>query len=112
MVATARSRLWVIAARMHQTALAPNVSEGWWAQGPSMRSEQTVSQIACCLTEFGHLTPTQWAALDRVFWANDQVFRGVLARRGLAPLYERNGRPFSPPQPELATTDVQPEVLR
>jgi hypothetical protein len=67
---------------------------------------------ADALTEFGRLTPTQWAALDRVFWANDQVFGGVLARRGLAPLYERNGRPFPPPQPELATTDVQPEVLR
>ncbi len=37
----------MIAARMVQAALAGNEPEGWWAQGPSMRSDQTVSQMAC-----------------------------------------------------------------
>ena len=45
-VPAARSRLWVIAARTVQAALAANKPEGWWAQGPSMRSDQTVSQMA------------------------------------------------------------------
>ena len=46
-VPAARSRLWQIAARMVQAALAPKEPEGWWAQWPSIRSDQTVSQMAC-----------------------------------------------------------------
>src|SRR5262249_45380940 len=45
-VAAARSRLWQIAASRHQAALAGNQPDGWWAQGPSIRSDQTVSQMA------------------------------------------------------------------
>src|SRR3954454_7154287 len=45
-VPAARSRLWVIAASTVQAALAGNQPEGWCAQGPSMRSDQTVSQTA------------------------------------------------------------------
>jgi hypothetical protein len=63
-VPAARSRLWVIAARMLQAALAGKAPEGWWAQGPSMRSDQTVSQMAwrrwvmsACVTGSGLLTP-------------------------------------------------------
>src|SRR5262245_6025833 len=41
-----RSSLWQMAARMHQAALAANEPERWCAQGPSMRSDQTVSQMA------------------------------------------------------------------
>ena len=58
-------------------------------------------QLKACTASFGTAQ-----ALDRVFWANDQVFGGVLARRGLAPLYERNGWPFPPLQPEFAPTDA------
>jgi hypothetical protein len=46
-VPAARSRLWVIAASTAHAALAAKEPEGWWAQGPSMRSDQTVSQMAC-----------------------------------------------------------------
>jgi len=47
-VPAARSRLWVIAAQMAQAALAAKRPEGWCASGPSIRSANTVSMIACC----------------------------------------------------------------
>ena len=43
----ARSRLWAIAAHRIQAELAPNRPEGMWASGPSIRSANTVSMIAC-----------------------------------------------------------------
>ena len=43
----ARSRLWEIAAHSTQAELAPKRPEGMWASGPSIRSANTVSMIAC-----------------------------------------------------------------
>ena len=43
----ARSRLWVIAAHQAHAWLAANDPEGRWASGPSMRSANTDSTIAC-----------------------------------------------------------------
>ena len=46
-VPAARSRLWVIAAHSAQAAFAANRPEGRCARGPSIRSANTVSMIAC-----------------------------------------------------------------
>ena len=46
-VAAARSRLWAIAAHSAQAELAPKRPEGMWAKGPSIRSANTVSMMAC-----------------------------------------------------------------
>ena len=43
----ARSRLWAIAAHSTQAELAPKRPEGMCASGPSIRSANTVSMIAC-----------------------------------------------------------------
>ena len=43
----ARSRLWVIAAQIAPALLAANRLEGGWARGPSIRSANTVSMMAC-----------------------------------------------------------------
>jgi hypothetical protein len=43
----ARSRLWAIAAHKTQAALAPKQPDGICANGPSIRSANTVSMIAC-----------------------------------------------------------------
>ena len=43
----ARRRLWAIAAHRIQAELAPNRPDGMCARGPSMRSANTVSMIAC-----------------------------------------------------------------
>ena len=43
----AGSRLWEIAAHSTQAELAPKRPEGMWASGPSIRSANTVSMIAC-----------------------------------------------------------------
>jgi len=43
----ARSRLWEIAAHSTQAELAPNRPDGMCASGPSIRSANTVSMIAC-----------------------------------------------------------------
>ena len=47
MVPVARSRLWAIAAHCTQAEFAPNDPDGMCASGPSIRSENTVSMIAC-----------------------------------------------------------------
>ena len=46
-VPAARSRLWVIAAQIVQALFAANRPEGRWARGPSIRSANVVSMIAC-----------------------------------------------------------------
>lgn len=46
-VPAARSRLWVIAAQIAQALLAEKRPEGMCASGPSIRSTNTVSMIAC-----------------------------------------------------------------
>ena len=46
-VPAARSRLWVIAASIAQAVFAAKTPEGMWASGPSIRSANTDSMIAC-----------------------------------------------------------------
>lgn len=43
----ARSRLWAIAAQSTHAEFAPNDPDGKWASGPSIKSANTVSMIAC-----------------------------------------------------------------
>jgi hypothetical protein len=42
----ARSRFWAIAAHSTQAEFAPKRPDGMWANGPSIRSANTVSMIA------------------------------------------------------------------
>jgi hypothetical protein len=40
-------QVWAIAAHRIQAEFAPHRPEGMWASGPSIRSANTVSMIAC-----------------------------------------------------------------
>ena len=46
-VAAARSKLWAMAAHSTQAEFAPKRAEGMCASGPSIRSANTVSMMAC-----------------------------------------------------------------
>jgi hypothetical protein len=51
-------------------------------------------EAARALDALGSLSAGQWAELDEIFLANDQVGRSVLATRALRPLYNRASRSF------------------
>jgi hypothetical protein len=51
-------------------------------------------KAAEALNGFDTFTPQQWKDLDQVYLDNDQVHGGVLAHRGLKPLYARHKREF------------------
>ncbi|MHB8394700.1 MAG: toll/interleukin-1 receptor domain-containing protein [Candidatus Dormibacteria bacterium] len=64
---------------------------------------QDAGRAAEALNELDVLSPDQWEELDQVYLDNDQVHGGVLAHRGLDPLYRRHHRkypePVSKPEP-------------
>jgi hypothetical protein len=51
-------------------------------------------EAARALDALGSLSADQWAELDEIFLANDQVGGSVLATRALSPLYNRASRSF------------------
>ena len=68
------------------------------------RNYYEAGDAAEALNNFDALTPGQFADLDQAYLLNDQVHGGVLAHRGLEPLYKRHRRPLptvpSPPSRE------------
>jgi hypothetical protein len=53
------------------------------------------------IASMGTLTEDQWKRLDTVFWSNDQVYGGGLARKVLQPFYSDHQRQFPPTKPSL-----------
>jgi hypothetical protein len=58
------------------------------------------------LASLGDLTPENWERLKKVFWGNDQLYGGVLARRQLKPFYEGNGQEWPPEKPPEPKTPI------
>jgi hypothetical protein len=51
------------------------------------------------LASLDTLTDAQFDRLAKIWWSNDQLHGGILATRGLEPLYQRNGRNWPPTKP-------------
>lgn len=56
------------------------------------------------IVALGNLTESSWGKLATAFWANDQVYGGVLPNRVLEPFYRMHEMDWPPPKPTSSRT--------
>jgi hypothetical protein len=86
---------------MNQEQFGSSLAEGLFARLADAANYFDAEAAAKRIDALGELSDKQFARLDEVFHANNQVGNSVLATRALRPLYERNGRVFPPPRPDV-----------
>lgn len=74
--------------------LGTHIADGLLAELAAVSNYIDSGAISERLAGLGRLNPDQFARLDDIIRANDQVHGCLLAHRALEPFYRDNGRPF------------------
>ncbi|HMS73079.1 MAG TPA: toll/interleukin-1 receptor domain-containing protein [Baekduia sp.] len=89
--------------------LGPSVFEGLLEALRSAQNYMDAGATAERIEALGSLEEDQLAAIDHVWWTNDQLYGGVFPSRAMQRVYASHSRAWPPPKPDPSRTQPEEE---
>lgn len=88
---------WLVESAELGSIMLDGLFAGLASAGNYFDAEAAAKRIAA----LGSLSDEQFAALDTIWWSNNQLYGGFLPTKVMEPFYAANGRAWPPPKPAL-----------
>jgi hypothetical protein len=88
--------------------LGDRMVDGLFSALATANNYMDAGATASRITALGGLTESQWARLDEIYRANDQVHGGALPSKALKPFYQEHHRAWPPSEPASPVPPADP----